>query len=430
MKFLAALLFLGSCLSSEARSNTQDGIDKSIAKAQKKFRSYQSDPMNLLRGIEGGEYDQIYIQYHGCVWSEFSDGNDEEDSGCNGGGDDNDTPWYMGNTQCYRANVAYSLYGVRTGDDVPENACRKRYYINTFFTKNGMDDFGNLLGLAYYGDATSQCTMVDNDNDDGGNDDSVQHNSQLYPNAQSYTTYCSDGNFVTAMFRGAYCTGKGEMEILNTLADFNNELQDVDCALVYFAEDYSDDDNYGNNANGRRIEGDEGEEKSQDEDQGEQQEEGEEQEGDEDDNEGTTIWDLLSYSDTCSILEYLEGCPDPYNVKRRYDLNPRSSPGIDWLTTILFVLGTLLLLLNCCILDRAKDSNKSKKRGFGLRRSRSRSPMGFRRGRSKSQDRSKSPSRTRRSNSKSKDKGDADTVGSNGEIVKKKGIKGFFSRKK
>ena len=108
-----------------------------------------------------------------------------------------------------------------------------------------------------------------------------------------------------------------------------------------------------------------------------------ESEEDKDDNDGQkTIWDVLSYSSTCSILEYPNGCPDPFGVKKRFDLNPRAKSrfvrwmhGIDWLSFVLFILGTLLLVLTCCIKDRDRDLDDGKKRRiFGFRRSRSKSP--------------------------------------------------------
>ena len=400
MRSLALFLLLGclSTLAVEARSNNDD-MDESITKAKNKFHSYQSDPINLLRGIGAGEYDQIYIQYHRCVWSEYESDDDGEDSGCNGDGD-GDNSWYMGNTQCYRANVAYSLYGVQAGEEVPASACRKKYYINSFFTKNGMQDLGSLLGLENYGDATSQCTLSDDGNDgqDENNNNSFQHNVQLYPNAQSYTTYCSSGKFITAMFSGAYCTGKGELELLNALTDLNDELDQVDCVLAYSA------DNYENN---RRFE----EEESGDEDEGDEEK---------------SIYDLLSYSNSCSILEYPKVCPDPYGVKKSFDVNPRFSSGflrkmhgIDWLTLVLFVLGTFLLLLTCCIDD---EDGKKERRAFGFRRGRSKSPF-------RSRGRSKSPARNRGSNYRNSE---SDTVDSNGDNVNKKrrGIRSFFTRKK
>ncbi len=401
---LAALLLLG-CFSSyavEARFN----LDESITKAQNKFHSYQSDPVGVLKGIKSGEYQQIYIQYHQCVWSEFE--NDGDDAGCNGGDGDS---WYMGNTQCYRANAAYSLYGVKAGEDVPAHACRKKYYINSFFTKNGMQDLGSLLGLENYGDATSQCTTSENGNDDEDgdeNENSFQHNVQLYPDAQSYTTYCASGKFVTAMSTGAYCTGTGDLQLIDTLSDLNNELGSVNCALAFSADNSNEneDENVDGNQDERRLEGDE--------DGDDEEEEAEEK----------TIWDVLSYSSACSIVEYPKGCPDPYGVKRKYDMNPRtrkrfwkSMYGIDWLSLILFMLGSFLMFLTWFIKNR--EENKKRRKFFSFRRGRSRSP-------SRPRGRSKSPARGR---SKSPDTVDSFGLKVSGK-KKKKGIRGFFSRKK
>ena len=419
----------------DARSN-QNSMDASVAKAKRKFHSYQSDPLNLLRGMQAGEYDQIYIQYHRCVWSEFGNNdNENEESGCNGDGDAEDNPWYMGNTQCYRANVAYSLYGVRTGEVAPENVCRKSYYINTFFTNNGMEDFGNVLGLENYGDATSQCALAEeendnedgaeNNNEDGADENSFQHNVAMYPNARSYTTYCANGRFVTALFSGAYCTGKGELEMMDTLTGLNSELNEIDCVLAYSIDE--DNDSNDNNS------GDENENENENEDGRQLEEEGndedeEDKDEEKDENEGEGLWNLLSYSSTCSILEYPKGCPDPYGAKKRFDMNPRTSNGlskqmhwIDWVTLILFVLGAFLLMLTFFIKDRELEvfNKKSKRKGFGFRRKRSKSP-------SKALESSTSD---RNNNSVN----DSDTVNTSEEPVKKKKkgvLRGLFSRKK
>eukprot|EP00535_Pseudo-nitzschia_heimii_P002839 CAMPEP_0197185862 /NCGR_PEP_ID=MMETSP1423-20130617/12811_1 /TAXON_ID=476441 /ORGANISM="Pseudo-nitzschia heimii, Strain UNC1101" /LENGTH=351 /DNA_ID=CAMNT_0042637025 /DNA_START=54 /DNA_END=1106 /DNA_ORIENTATION=+ len=344
MRSLDFLLLLRFC----AILGVGASSDKSTAKAQKRFNSYKSDPLNLLRGIEASEYNQIYIQYHGCVWSEFSDidedeerdkneedddedseDNEREQSRCNGGiDDDGNNPWYMGSTQCYRANVAYSLYGVRTGDDAPESACQKQYYINSFFTNNGMEYFGNALGLKNYDDATSQCTLADDENEaeNGDGNNSNKHNYQMYPNTHSYTTYCAGGKFVTAMFGGAYCTGKGELEMIDDLNDLNEELNQLDCVLAYSVDDYRRLEEEGEEGEGEggdgEAEGNEGEDEGNEgEDEGN---EGEEGESGDDGDEQITVSDLLSYSTTCSILEYPKGCPDPFGVKKRFDLNPRA----------------------------------------------------------------------------------------------------------
>ncbi len=75
-------------------------------------------------------------------WSEFGNGDhDDNDYGC--GGDGGDEHWYMGRTQCYRANAAYSLYGVKSGSTAPSDPCSETQYMNSFFTNFG------VVGFAY-----------------------------------------------------------------------------------------------------------------------------------------------------------------------------------------------------------------------------------------------------------------------------------------
>ena len=59
--------------------------------------------------------------------------------------------WYMGHTQCFKANVAYSLYGVLKSDSSAGSStaatCNKHTYINSFFTTFGPESFTGPLGL-------------------------------------------------------------------------------------------------------------------------------------------------------------------------------------------------------------------------------------------------------------------------------------------
>ena len=327
------------------------------AKQRRRYPSYQLETTDVLRSINSGEYEKLYVHYHGCVWSEFNSDNDN-DSGCaagDGGGEDENGQWYVGQTQCYRANVAYSLYGIRTDERKnkkrPNNPCQRRYYINSFFTNTGLDDFGTALGLSYSGDASSSCTAMENNNGDGNNNNnedgssSYQHNSLVDSNAQSYTAYCdAQGKFVTALFGGTYCSDTKQLELMNTLDALNNELENVGCRLVYSAAD---------NAN------------NEEEDGAEQQ--GGRQRHLEENGDGGGLWDLVGHSSVCSTLEYPHGCPDPYGVKKSFDLNPTTSTGfwkqmtwLDW-TTVSFLLLALILMVMSCWLDKRNRKRKSKK---------------------------------------------------------------------
>jgi hypothetical protein len=65
-------------------------------------------------------------------WSAYESGGADDDGGECGVGSD-DTYWYMGRTPCYRANAAYSLYGVLKGSLQTQynQGCRKGTFINS-----------------------------------------------------------------------------------------------------------------------------------------------------------------------------------------------------------------------------------------------------------------------------------------------------------
>ena len=63
-------------------------------------------------------------------WSEYGQGYLYDDDGEN---HDGSTTWYQTRTQAFRANTAYSLYGVLKGD-FSLRSCTQGTYINSFFT--------------------------------------------------------------------------------------------------------------------------------------------------------------------------------------------------------------------------------------------------------------------------------------------------------
>jgi hypothetical protein len=299
----------------------------------------------------------------------------------------------MGRTQCYRANVAYSLYGIRADDNRKrkENACQRRYFINSFFTNNGVDDFSDAVGLANGGDAAAECTVQNNGNEnnegENGGNNAVENGAMVNANAQSYTTYCNrNGKFVTAQFGGAYCTDKSNLQLLDSLDTLNNELDNIGCLLVY-------NHDWINNADD--VVGEEEQEENQQE--GDQQEDNEEQDRQEDEENGNGdqagrkleqagnqkngrfegLWNLLSYSSACSTLEYPRGCPDPYGAKKRFDFNAKTSNGfwkqfmwLDWLTLAFFFIATVLLVLAFRVYkDRRKRSKNTSSTNKSARRS-------------------------------------------------------------
>ena len=208
-----------------------------------------------------------------CRWSEYENGNNGN-SGCSGdGGDDY---WYLGRTQCFRANVAYSLYGIKPDQEVPSNPCASSAnYINSLFTTGGIESFGNNVGVAYgnYGVSTTCTSTFVGDAENQGEQGQQGHNQQYYPDYTSTTLGCSaSGEFVKASFQGAYCDGNHFLSNDGEYTDLNSDLADVGCYQIY---SYDNSDN--------------------------------------------SALSLLSYSSTCSHTEYPKTCPDPHNMKRKRD---------------------------------------------------------------------------------------------------------------
>jgi hypothetical protein len=277
----------------------------------------------------------------------------------------------MGRTQCYRANVAYTLYGIPKGSSNQKrknNPCSQGNYINSFFTTQGVEYFANEAGIDY-GDATSYCSVLAGDDDGMGDDTSqYEHNQALYPNYSSYTTTCSTTHsFVQATFGGAYCSGP-QVSITDTLDDVNGYLNDLECVQIYSADNDGDDDN--NNANADDDEGDA--------DEGDA-DEGDADEGDADDADDgdrrrleNSLFDLLSYSTTCNILEYPLSCPDPWGAKALIDFNPardmlktplyKKMTWVDWLAGAIWIAALVLLLIPCCCMPSPERREKRRRR--------------------------------------------------------------------
>ena len=275
-------------------------------------------------------------------WSEYGNGaNDDNDNSC--GADGGDEHWYMGRTQCFRANVAYSLYGVKSNGSSGNSKCHKSHYINSFFTTGGFEAFADPFGIDYANSgASSQCQYQQvgdnedgNDNNDGGNRD---HNQMLYQDYVSYGTGCSvNGGFIQAKFQGAFCDGNHYDSTVASYSDLDGYFQDVDCQQVYDSNgNYQANENNNNNNNGNNgdIPGSD-----------------------------SIAFQILSYSSVCSTIEYPQRCPDPYGVKATRDealskaakAHFRKVPLImPILTAVFFVAGAVLFFLSRKIEEEEK----------------------------------------------------------------------------
>jgi hypothetical protein len=272
------------------------------------YAMYWKDSINILQDLD--QFESIYITYHHCVWSKYGsrygtgedyDDNSEDndnDNGCGGWG--GEYYWYLGKTQCFKANAAYSLYGVLKGQKAimkHDSYCHVDSYINSFFTTFGAESFAGPLGLGV-DTANSYCTSQSQDGKQYGNsnDNGSGDNGDEYADAQvdddylgddyvfyefdqftSTGTGCSaDGDFVSDFYTGAFCHGSNYNKTLDPMTSFNQALRSFDCKQIYSAS---------SNGGGRRTE-------------------------EEDYNfEEMDPIQILSFSKSCSLAQYPEDCP-------------------------------------------------------------------------------------------------------------------------
>ena len=169
------------------------------------------------------------------------------------GSDGGDEHWYMGKTPCFRANVAYSLYGVKSGIAYGGN-CGAHTFINSFFSTQGVAQFLQDLGLDDVGNNNDDGNNNNNNNnqdseismdcavyydDDGNGQDNnagdYEHNEEIYPTATSSTMACnSKGQFVMGQFGGAYCNANYLISTTDDYDYLNEYLEsNLGCTQIY-----------------------------------------------------------------------------------------------------------------------------------------------------------------------------------------------------
>lgn len=289
---------------------------------------------------------------------------DYPENGCGGFG--GEYFWYMGRTQCFKANVAYSLYGVLTTDsDRLQNArnhCTKRTYINSFFTTYGPESFTGPLGLGV-DTINSYCNIGDKPDslyanaDDVAADDDYLDDGYLFYDYKSFTSYgtgCArDGSFVTDSYNGAFCHGKNQKKTLDRLKSFNSQLRSMKCTQIYDGSgevydfegdgnnDDADDDGGGGDGGGYNF-------------------------------ANMDAVNLLAFSKSCSLRQYPNDCPDPFDIKRTYANRVQRafwfrSPGsrharvqnlLRAAASLLVVGGLVALLMTYEMIQKVKEADK------------------------------------------------------------------------
>jgi hypothetical protein len=289
------------------------------------------DSPNVLEDLD--MFAALYIKVHGCVWSEYGLGVTYDDDNENHDGDEN---WYMTRVQPFRANAAFSLYGILRGS-LSAGGCRRGTYINSFFTYMGADSilqalhkspstafpdeaYGSAGCYQYYGDGNGrdliwlrdyqelldytdgesledfERLLNNNNNNNNGN-----NNNQI-----STTMGCNlDGDFVVAEFAGADCDGKNVLNTTTSLPQYNRAIRNLGCQNIWKRRRDSRKNNGWN---------------------------------------GTVAEKILSTSFACDIALYGDLCPDPYGLKHKYDANTKLSAMKGRSVTIGKWQGTLRLL--------------------------------------------------------------------------------------
>ena len=276
--------------------------------------------------------------------------------------------WYLGLTQTYRANAAYSLYGVLAGQK--DKGCEANTFINSFFTNYGAQHFveavqmngglggyanNNGNGGAFDGFSSSCAAQVNDEAIDDMLYNVPEYGESAFPNSYSYTLGCSEyDTFEQQTFTGATCDGQQYLETTSTEDQANTYLENMGCALLYDSSTkYTDDGQWG----GYVAEYD---------DQfwdtfankgwGQYGEDGDEVP------ELVHPLDLLKYSHTCSIVLFGSKCPDPFGKVAEYldalkrgtrtniildDENSWRNRNLPWI--VLVVLGFMMMIASLAV---------------------------------------------------------------------------------
>ncbi|OEU15348.1 hypothetical protein FRACYDRAFT_240033 [Fragilariopsis cylindrus CCMP1102] len=296
MKYMQFLIFLCSTFISDTLAG-----QKTSAVSVNELGSFWTDSVDVLDALD--EYEKLWIEPHGCVWSECAI-NDADDA-VMGDYRDGDSQWYQYRTQNFCANAAFSLYGQKRGDKGLFSlfSCSQRHFINSFFTYGGADSLLKAIGetpIVYYDDgdqddnnddgsggtsANAACVEIDyeggdtdteNDEDDEDDEDNDNEGSQDNNDEYTGTLGCAaDGSYVIAAFQSSSCDGNffsGTID--DSFTEYNEQHSSIGCHEIY---------KYGNEAS---VE---------------------------------SVIALLENSWSCDIQLYPNGCPDPFGQKEKFD---------------------------------------------------------------------------------------------------------------
>jgi hypothetical protein len=274
------------------------------------MRRYWSDPSYIIDNLD--DYEILWIQPHGCVWSECAI--DDTDDAYMGDNRDGDERWYFYRTQDFCANAAFSLYGIRKEDQRRGNwrGCTGRHFINSYFTYGGADILLQAAGqvpLVYYDNNNqnaddgvtsnsnnAQCVQVDGSDvthyqtrqGDGNNNNNNNHNGgheeeqeYVYMSTMGCSTTATSADtaatFVMARFEAETCNGNKYLDTLDTMESYNAQHDSIgQCHRIWDVQ-WTNSNNNNN------------------------------------------IVSLMKNAWTCDIDLYPNGCPDPFGQKAKYN---------------------------------------------------------------------------------------------------------------
>ena len=271
----------------------------------------------------------------------------------------------MGRTLPFRANAAYSLYGILKGH-ARANKCSSATYINTFVTYMGADTILNTVGRTditgfsnssydddtWQYDSNSYCDqmsssyltdyqrrLVEENLAERGGDRDLSGSGDNNNNYISTTMGCAvdSEKFVMAVFGDGYCDGNYFLNKTEPMKKYNRAMSRVRCSKIW--------DRHSSKYNGDV---------------------------------------LLSTSSACDTSYYGDRCPDPYGRKKRYarlvsgtdhsNMKPFSLVSYRAFAWALFVTGLALLAGAVFIKRRYGRKGRRKKRKDKRKKRKSQSP--------------------------------------------------------
>ena len=272
------------------------------------------DPQLIEEKLD--EYDALWIKPHGCVWSECTV--DELDEEYVGDYRDGDEQWYQYRTQEFCANSAYTLYGSKRGESmfaksIVRGGCSKGHFINSFFTYGGADTLLKAVGVTpevyfnnnnynqrerrtedyqynydqaaddynYYEDNNNVCVEIEMEDEDNENGDRERrHNRKLSGSGDQNDGYSGalgcdpDGGYIIAGFDSGTCDGNFFDQELDSFDEYNDQHNSIGCHRIWSRRDPSN--TYG-------------------------------------------LMYLFNNSWSCDTDLYPNGCPNPWGEKSRYE---------------------------------------------------------------------------------------------------------------